>query len=213
MMVERTWTPAIHDLMETLTCRVRLLSLPHIHQGWTQQFGSSTDIVDYIKQLVDAGLIVGDVWTVPASPIGEQPLVAWTTQHSTPDLVQIAEIVQTRWDEPSTPTPVVAATRKAARLFGSSAGGLPPTNHRNHDLLLAGVYVRYRTTEPELAGTWLGEDAVAIAERGVKNPDAFLFDDDGNVTRVIESAGRYSLAQLESFHRHCQSAELPYELW
>lgn len=212
-MVERTWTPAIYDLMETLTCRVRLLSLANIHQGWIQQFGSSKAIIDAVKQLVDAGLVVGDVWALPASPIGEQPLAAWTMQHSTPDLVQLAEIIQTRWDEPSTPTPVVAATHKAARLFGSSAGGLPPTNHRNHDLLLAGVYVRYRTTEPELAGTWLGEDAVAIAERGVKNPDAFLFDDDGNVTRVIESAGRYSLEQLESFHRHCQSAELPYELW
>ena len=79
--------------------------------------------------------------------------------------------------------------------------------------MLAGVYVRYRTIEPELANTWLGEDAVEIAERGVKNPDAFLFDDEENVTRVIESAGRYSLEQIESFHRHCQSAELPYELW
>jgi len=130
-----------------------------------------------------------------------------------PELSQIAEVVQTRWDVPAEPTPVVAATHKAARLFGSSAGGLPPMNHRNHDLLLAGVYVRYRLVEPELADTWLGEDAVAIAERGVKNPDAFLFDDEGNVARVIESAGRYSMKQLESFHRHCEAAELPYELW
>ncbi len=212
-MVERTWTTAIDDLMETLTCRVRLLSLAHIHQGWAEQFGSSGATVDAIKQLVDAGLIVGDVWNLPASPIGEQPLTAWTPQHMAPDLIQIAEVVQTRWNEPSEPTPVVAATHKAARLFGSSAGGLPPTNHRNHDLLLAGVYVRYRTTEPELVDTWLGEDAVAIAERGIKNPDAFLFDDEGNVIRVIESAGRYSLKQLESFHRHCESAELSYELW
>lgn len=213
MMVERSWTPAVYDLMETLTCRVRLLSLAHIYQAWTQQFGSSTAIIDAVKRLVDADLLVGDVWNLPESPIGNQPLAAWTPLHAIPNFVDIAQVVRNRWDEPSIPTPVVAATHKAARLFGSSAGGLPPTNHRNHDLLLAGVYVRYRATEPELAGTWLGEDAVAIAERGVKNPDAFLFDDDGNVTRVIESAGRYSLEQLESFHRHCQSAELPYELW
>ncbi len=212
-MVERTWTPAIYDLIESLTCRVRLLSLAHIHQGWAGHFGSSSATVDAIKQLVDAGLIVGDVWNLSPSPIGETPLAAWTPQHMAPDLLQLAEVVQARWNEPTQPTPVVAATHKAARLFGSSAGGLPPTNHRNHDLLLAGVYVRYRTTEPELADTWLGEDAVAIAERGVKNPDAFLFDDEGNVVRVIESAGRYSLEQLESFHRHCRFAELPYELW
>lgn len=212
-MVQRTWTTAIYDLMETLTCRVRLLSLAHIHQGWTRQFGSSAAVVDAIKQLINAGLVIGDVWTLPASPIGELPLAAWKPRQSSPDLSRIAEVVQTRWDEPSEPTPVVAATHKAARLFGSSAGGLPPANHRNHDLLLAAIYVQYRIKEPELAGTWLGEDAVVIAERGVKNPDAFLFDDDGNVTRVIESAGRYSLGQLESFHRHCCSAELSYELW
>ncbi len=212
-MFQRTWTPAIYDLMETLTCRVRLLSLAHIHQGWADQFGSSAATVSAIKQLVDAGLIVGDVWNLPASPIGERPLQVWTPYHTLPDLSRIAELVQRRWDGASEPTPVVAATHKAARLFGSSAGGLPPTNHRNHDLLLAGVYVRYRIEEPALAATWLGEDAVAVAERGVKNPDAFLFDDEGNVSRVIESAGRYSLKQLESFHWHCQSAELPYELW
>jgi len=212
-MMEPSWTPAINDLMESLTCRVRLLSLAHLHEGWGNLFGSPAATVDVTKRLIVAGLIVGDVWNLPASPIGDEPLVAWEPQHSTPDLIQIAEVVRTRWDVSAEPTPVVAATHKAARLFGSSAGGLPPTNHRNHDLLLAGVYVRYRSIEPELADTWLGEDAVAIAERGVKNPDAFLFDDEGNVTRVIESAGRYSLAQLKSFHEHCEASELPYELW
>jgi len=212
-MIEQSWTTEINDLMETLTCRVRLLSLAQVKEGWASQFGSATEPIDVIKRLVDAGLVVGDVWDLPASPIGEQPLAAWEPRHPMPELSQIAEVVQTRWDVPAEPTPVVAATHKAARLFGSSAGGLPPTNHRNHDLLLAGVYVRYRSVEPELADTWLGEDAVAIAERGVKNPDAFLFDDEGNVTRVIESAGRYSLEQLESFHQHCHSAGLSYELW
>lgn len=212
-MIQRTWTTPIYDLMETLTCRVRLLSLAHVHRAWADQFGSSGAVIDAIQRLIGAGLIVGDVWNLPASPIGEEPLASWTPQHAAPDFLRIAEVVRDRWNQPPIPTPVIAATHKAARLFGSSSGGLPPTNHRNHDLLLAGVYVRYRKTEPELADTWLGEDAVAIAERGVKNPDAFLFDAEGNATRVIESAGRYSLEQIESFHRHCQSAELPYELW
>ncbi|TWU62653.1 hypothetical protein V7x_43880 [Crateriforma conspicua] len=212
-MLKRTWTPAVYDLLETLTCRVRLLSLAHVQHGWAKQFGNSGGAVVAIQRLVNAGLIAGDVWNLPISPIGEEPLAVWTPLHAAPDFMQLTEVVQTRWDKPTQPTPVVAATHKAARLFGSSAGGLPPTNHRNHDLLLAAVYIRYRLTQPKLAKTWLGEDAVAIAERGVKNPDAFLFDDEGHVTRVIESAGRYSLEQIESFHRHCQSAELPYELW
>jgi len=213
MMPAQTWTPAIYDLLETLNCRVRLLSLTHIHQGWSHQFDSPAALVDAITQLVDAGLLVGDLWSLPASPIGEQPLAVWTPRQTAPDLVQVADVVQARWNKPPQPTPVVAATHKAARLFGSSAGGLPPLNHRNHDLLLSEVYIRYRMTNSKLANSWLGEDAVAIAERGVKNPDAFLFDDEGNITHVVESAGRYSLGQLESFHQHCQSAELPYELW
>ncbi len=52
-----------------------------------------------------------------------------------------------------------------------------------------------------------------VAERGVKNPDAFLIDNRGEPRRVIESAGAYSQMQVESFHRHCQQAGLPYELW
>ena len=212
-MVEQTWAPAICDLMETLTCRVRLLTLAHIRQGWAAQFSTIGGVVTAIERLVAAGLVVGDVWDVPASPIGEKPLAVWEPQRASPDLVQLADIIQARWTEPSSPTPVVAATQKAAVLFGSSAGGLPPMNHRNHDLLLAAVYIHYRTKNPELADLWYGEDAVSIAERGVKNPDAFLINHDGHVTRVIESTGRYSLKQLESFHQHCLTAELPYELW
>ena len=212
-MFQRTWTPAIYDLMETLTCRVRLLSLSHIHKGWQSQFGSSEAVVKAVRQLVDAEMIVGDVWTVQASPIEQHPLASWMPQQAPPNLDRIEELISSRWNERCEPTPVVAATHHAARLFGSSTGGLPPVNHRNHDLLLSAVYLRYRTTQPKLACTWLGEDAVSMAERGVKNPDAFLFDESGSVTRVIESAGRYSLKQLESFHQHCQSADLSYELW
>ncbi len=212
-MFQRTWTPAIYDLMETLTCRVRLLSLSHVHKGWQSQFGSSKAVVNAVRQLVDAGMIVGDVWEMQASPIGERPLASWMPKQATPDFVRIEELVRNRWDETRQPTPVVAASHRAARLFGASAGGLPPVNHRNHDLLLSAVYLHYRTTQPELARAWLGEDAVSMAERGVKNPDAFLFDEKGHIVRVIESAGRYSLKQLESFHLHCQSADLPYELW
>jgi hypothetical protein len=45
------------------------------------------------------------------------------------------------------------------------------------------------------------------------HPDAFLVDAAGRVRRVIESAGRYDAAQVESFHEHCVESDLPYELW
>ena len=105
------------------------------------------------------------------------------------------------------------ATERAGRLFGSRSGHLVREIERSHDLLLAEVYLLYREQLPELAATWVGEDALPVAQRGVKNPDAFLFDDSHQPRRVIESAGAYSQKQVETFHRYCTDARLPYELW
>ena len=41
----------------------------------------------------------------------------------------------------------------------------------------------------------------------------FLLGPSGQVTRVIETAGRYRSEQLERFHEHCREYGLPYELW
>lgn len=212
-MVIPTWNVGIVDLLETLTSRVRVLSLRHLQRGWEEQFGGPKAVVDAVHRLIAADLVVGDVWNVQPSPIRRNPIIAWSPRDAEPNLVQAEPVVRNRWDRKPVPTPVVAATDRAARLFGSRGFGLPPENHRNHDLLLSSVYLRYRTCHPELGKNWLGEDAVQIAEHGVKNPDAFLFDDSGDVVRVIESAGRYSLDQLHSFHRHCKTAGLSYELW
>lgn len=212
-MMQPTWTPEIYDLIETLTCRVRVLSMKHIHRGWSDVLGPRWTVADVIERLCRVGLIQGDVRKLQVSPVGDEPLCLWSPGQPEPDLERLEQVIQRRWNSEPVPTPIVAASDKACRLFGTSAGGLPPMSHCNHDLLLAEVYLRYRCTQPDLSKNWLGEDAVENAERGVKNPDAFLFDSTGAVTRVIESAGKYSLKQLESFHQHCQSAELPYELW
>jgi hypothetical protein len=105
------------------------------------------------------------------------------------------------------------ATPLAANLYGSSAGRLPDLNHRDHDLLLAQVYVLFRKTRRDEARLWVGEDSFPKAGYQVKDPDAFLVDSAGEIIRVIESAGRYNLAQVRSFHDHCMQHGLPYELW
>ncbi|HBE71965.1 MAG TPA: hypothetical protein DDW52_27820, partial [Planctomycetaceae bacterium] len=120
-MIQRTWTATIYDLIETLTTRVRLLSLAHVHRIWADHFDSPASLVELIQRLVNAEMILGDVWSQPPSPIGEEPLAIWKPRQATPDLVRISEVVRGRWNQPPTPTPVIAATHKAARLFGSSA--------------------------------------------------------------------------------------------
>jgi hypothetical protein len=101
----------------------------------------------------------------------------------------------------------------AASVFGSTAGKLPPVEHRDHDLRLAAVYVHYCMTFPQLAQLWIGEHALPKAGYRIKDPDAFLRDDAGRFVRVIESAGRYGATQLRSFHEHCFEFDLSYELW
>ena len=105
------------------------------------------------------------------------------------------------------------ASRLAANLYGSSAGHLPDLNHRDHDLLLGQVYLVFREARPAEARRWIGEDSLPKAGYRIKDPDAFLVDAAGDVIRVIESAGRYSPRQVESFHDHCVEHGLPYELW
>ncbi|MCA9078705.1 MAG: hypothetical protein KDA93_27015 [Planctomycetaceae bacterium] len=105
------------------------------------------------------------------------------------------------------------ATAHAGRIFGSRSGHPIRDIERSHDLLMAEVYLLYRKQLPELATAWVGEDALPLAQRGVKNPDAFLFDESHTPRRVIESAGSYSQKQVETLHRYCTDARIPYELW
>ena len=212
-MLKQSWTDGIHDLMETLTCRVRVLSLMHLREVSTELFDANMSVMETLQSLIDMGLIVGEVWCVPTCSIGESPLFEWSPSQPAPDCLALEAQVQGRWHQTEDAVPVIAASHAAARIFGSSGGGMPPEHHRSHDLLLSAVYIQYRQRLPHLAQNWLGEDAVALAERGVKNPDAFLFDEEGNTIRVVESAGRYSQNQLESFHEHCRLAGLAYELW
>jgi hypothetical protein len=68
-------------------------------------------------------------------------------------------------------------------------------------------------SHPESAARWVGEHVLPKAGHRIKDPDAFIRNDQGEVLCVIESAGRYSADQVESFHEHCVENNLPYQLW
>ncbi len=90
---------------------------------------------------------------------------------------------------------------------------MPELTHRDHDLLLGEVFVAYLRDEPESARRWVGEATRPKAGYGVKDPDAFLLDEEGNTLRVIESGGKYDPERVEAFHEHCAGHRMPYELW
>lgn len=209
-MAKQTWTQFDQDIVSTLTCQVRVLSLDQIGRGWNQP---TNDARRQLTRLVSSKLIQTAEWLVVPPPIGQRPMYVWKPGDEEPDAWRLSQAVQARWRKSASRHTVYQATDLAARLFGSSAGRPSRVYERQHDLLLAEVFVRYREELPALAEYWVGEEALPKAEYGVKNPDAFLIDDELRPRRVIESAGAYSQQQVETFHEYCRLARLPYELW
>ena len=198
--------------MTALACQVRVLSESQIYQGWNTQC-SNEAIRTSLTKLIAAQLVHAESWTVPPPQIGNAPLHTWKPGHLRPDTWHLSQICRSRWDRLPEKITVYQATELAGRLFGSRTGHATRVIERRHDLLLAEVFVLYRVRLPELARRWVGEDALPVAEHGVKNPDAFLMDDEYQPRRVIESAGSYSQSQVETFHEYCRVSRLPYELW
>ncbi len=207
------WTARDLDLMETLCRKVRLLSVRQVAAGWWPDGGSLRIVRRRLRRLSSAGLL--NRTTINAHPplaIG-QPLAAWKPGQPAPSPQGLAQRAKCRWSQSAVPQEVIYASRLAGNLFGSTAGRLPEVEHRDHDLLLGGVYVHYRLHRPKDTRAWLGEDAFPKAGYRIKDPDALLISADGVPRQVIESAGRYSAKQVQSFHEHCAEHDLPYELW
>jgi hypothetical protein len=201
------------DVLETLTRRVRLLTVQQVAQLWWPEGNCQRPARCRLERLSMANLI--ELHRVNAHPLlpVKAPLFAWQPGEVEPDFEQLAECCRDRWNKPEVPMTVCVAARLAANLLGSTARGVPKREFRNHDLRLASVYVAYRLQRPQLAALWIGEHALPKAGYRIKDPDAFLRQPNGDVVRVIESAGRYDAARVENFHEHCEANELPYELW
>lgn len=201
------------DLLETLACRVSVLSLAQavaLHWSATHHRGTPRR---RLLGLARGGWIVRRVVNAhPLLPV-ERPLFVWQPRDDEPDALRISRLARARWSRAARPTEIYVASKRCASVFGSTAGCHAAMSHLDHDLRLAAVYVHYRLHHPALASRWIGEHALPKAGYRIKDPDAFLRDDRGRVLRVIESAGRYSATQVESFHEHCADNQLPYELW
>lgn len=207
-----TVSTAAVDLLETLTRRVPLISVEQLKALWRISPRNRRVLGRRVSRLCAACLL--DVHTINVEvlrPAG--PLFAWRPGGEEPDAEALARRSQTRWQFPAVPSTVCVASRLAANLFGSTSAGLPKVEQRPHDLLLAAVHVFYRLRRPKEAALWIGEHALPKAGYRIKDPDAFLIDGQGQIVRVIESAGRYRPCQIESFHEHCADEGLPYELW
>lgn len=206
------WTQLEIEIMTALTCQVRVFSDSQLIRGWRTEHLTETLALS-IRKLNAAQLIRSEKWSVVLPMIGNAPILTWKPEHSDPDTWPLSKQIRGRWNRETSIVTVYQATELAGRLFGARSGHESRAIEQRHDLLLAEVFVLYRLRMPELARRWVGENAMPVAERGVKNPDAFLLDEHYRPRRVIESAGSYSQHQVDTFHRYCRQSNLPYELW
>lgn len=201
------------DLLETLTLRVRLLSLVHCAQlGWPD-LRRLAAAERRMRRIADAGLVESYVVNTLPPACDDGPLVIWQPNAAAPNVMQVSQLARQRAGAAAQPTTVYVASARGACLFGGSARGLPSMERRERELRLAAVYVRYRRQRPEEAAGWIGNAAVPKSGHRLKDFDASLSDSRGRLVRVIHCAGRYTPEQVELFHEHCLEQDLPYELW
>ena len=128
------------DLLDTLTLRVRLLTLRQVTELWWPSGDNQRCARRRLDWLSAAKLV--EIHRVNAHPLlpVTSPLFAWQPGETEPDCEQLAESCRERWNKPAVPMTVCVAAPLAANLLGSTARGVPNRDHRNHDLRLASVY-------------------------------------------------------------------------
>jgi hypothetical protein len=209
----KSWTPTEIEILNTFTGKVRAMELSQIGDVWWPGQASKRGLQRELEKLCYARLLLRAVLIAHRRLAIESPLIAWSPNDPEPDFHSTRSAILARWRCDESPVAVYWASSKAANVFGST-GSLPPRAwHLDHDLLLSEVYVHYQKNFPNLISDWIGENSLPKAGYRIKDPDAFLLDNDGEPYRVIESAGRYSIKQLQSFHDHCAERCIPYELW
>ena len=207
------WTDIELDVMKSLARCVQMLTALQIGRIWLEQESTAESAQQLMRPLVAAGMVQQALVVGHPALQPKRPIVGWEPGKPDPNYSRISDRIRGRWNQSSVVTQVYWASSRAANIFGCSVPHLRSVTHRDHDLLLSDVYAFYRVSRPGLAASWIGENSLPKAGYRIKDPDAFLIDNDGRVRRIIESAGRYGRDQIETFHQHCVDLQLPYELW
>lgn len=201
------------ELLETLTQRVRVLSVDQISRTWWPSSTTTATSVARLRQLADAGYLSRiNLMAHPETPVS-QPVCVWHQDHPVPDFGAVAWSLNSRWTEPLVSTACVIATRFAGRFFGGHGGRPPRRAETTHDLQLGAVFLQMRTNQPHRVATWISEeDRKKDTGHGEKLPDAIVTDD-GHQTAIELGGTSYDRNKLQEFHTFCAGQNLNYEIW
>lgn len=198
-------------LLDTLTRRVRLLSVEQVAAAFWGSSNRRSGAERRLRQLAEAGLLVRT--TILARPLIEleAPVVLWTANDPRPDFGPVSHRLRARWQHPPRATNVVYATTAAGAWMGGQGGRAPRRSEATHDLHLAAVYLRLLREHPHRAAGWVSEGRLLAGGSDGKLPDAVIELRDERT--AVEFGGAYSVRKLEAFHEHCESCGLNYEIW
>jgi hypothetical protein len=213
----RTLTRRDEEVVDTLTRRVRCLSMEQIASSWWANRKSAlSQSRARVRALEQAGWLERLIAFAKHGLDLRSPVTSWTPGQPIPDFGKIAQFLKTRFATAAVATPIVVATATAAKRRGGHGGRRPRRSEVTHDLGLASVYLQLLQTQPERAKHWVSEATLVAGDggegRGQKLPDALIRMPNGSET-VIEFGGEYDRHKLALFHADCAERRRSYELW
>lgn len=201
-------------ILDTLTRRVRVLSVSQVAATWWSQAKQGRDqATARLRELQELALVtLVPILARPEPPL-ESPVLVWRPTDPEPDFGAVSYRLRSRWTLPARRIMSVIATQRAAKRFAGKGGRMPRASEATHDLCLAAIYLRLLTNDPRRAKRWISEADLFEAGEGRDDrlPDALIITRAGKT--VIECGGAYSRSKVSDFHRFCVERGWGYELW
>lgn len=201
------------EIIETLTLRLRVMSVRQVRELWWSTSDSSDGVRRRLTRLQWHGYVsVCEVQAHPTLPV-TVPLMTWSPGEAVPDFEMLSTRVNARWSQPAVSMTVVIATEASGHLMGCRAGRLPSDEHLDRDLRLASLYVDWRQTNNHRAIEWKNKRTLTAKDLTCCSPDVMLQAREGRIHEAIDAAGRWSVRQFENLHLDCVQRQLKYEVW
>jgi hypothetical protein len=209
------------EIFDTLTRRVRVLSLPQVARTWWPNAREPKRVSENrLRALADENLVRIERAVAHPELDLAGPIESWSMGEADPDFGSLSYKLQSRWSADPVRTSFISASKSAAQRFGGYGGRPPRCVERTHDIHMAQVFLHYRQHHPALVCDWVFEEQVKAErkksgarskDRSQKLPDAFIRTKSS--TKAIEFGGAYGKDKLIAFHRYCKENSFPYEIW
>lgn len=160
-----------------------------------------------------AGLL--EVLTVLARPVEDVELILYgSSEADPPDFDELSRESCRRWNIPSRPVTVIRGTPKLRNIVGGPPRmGFRALGAIGHDLGVGAVYLKLLSIAPELAAGWVCEDELLPSRYKEAQPDAVVFDPNGEPRCAIEFASGYQAEKFEKIDRTFRQVGIPYAIW